>query len=521
MGDSHQGHQHNYVVSEFLSYVEKNPDALAYRTHTSDTSYLELAALSAEIARIIADQVEGTSPIAVLGAKTARMPAAFLACLATGHAYVPIDEQLPSARIQDIVSQLDNPHLMSFAEDSRLLAEIGTALTVIDLHDLETHLKLPASAAEIAWPVSKQVTGNDTQYIIFTSGSTGRPKGIEVSADNVQHFAEWMHTFPVVGAGAQAFLDQAPYSFDLSVYSLVGALTTGGSLHALSPEAQGSYQLLLEELEHVSPTVWVSTPSFADFCLVSQQFDQALLPGLSLFLFCGEALHHTTVQQLSARFTQARVANTYGPTESTVAISFDLLTDEDMADPAPLHVGHVKPGTHVRIVDHATRKDVPAHTSGEIIIVGNTVAKGYYKNPEKTAEAFFEDADTHERAYATGDIGHLDEEGRLHCEGRINSYLKLNGFRIELAEIEGALEALPELAQAAVVPIERAGRIHHLKASVVAAPDYTPADKLAFSKSIKDQLAKALPHYMIPRVISVIDTMPLTANGKIDRKALV
>ena len=386
-------------------------------------------------------------------------------------------------------------------------------------------------------PRDRWVSGEETQYIIFTSGTTGRPKGIEVTAANVTCFSEWLREFPQVREGGRVFLDQAHYSFDLSEFELVGALVTGGCLHAVDEGECSDFRALFDDLSRSDVQVWVSTPSFADLCLVDKSFDQRLLPNLRLFLFCGETLHHTTAAKLRERFPQAVVANTYGPTESTVAVTYCQIGDKELADPTPLPVGRPRRGTELRIVDHQTGEPVPVGQTGEIMIVGDTVARGYWQDPQKTQAAFFESQmgdGTPARAYRTGDLGRIDEDGLLRCEGRLDSLVKLNGFRIELGEVEGALEALPQVQQAVVVPATKDGRVRSLCAFVVlaaggekgekpGAPGQkpgSPRDALALSRELKAELARSLPAYMVPRQVRVLERMPLNANGKADRRSL-
>lgn len=210
------------------------------------------------------------------------------------------------------------------------------------------------------------------------------------TATCVANFQGWMRAMPVVADGSRVSLDQALYSFDLSEYGLVGAFSTSGCLYAVTAEQSLDFRALFESLADSGIEVWVSTPSFEDLCLADPSFSSSLMPSLRLFLFCGEALHHTTVERLAERFCDARIANTYGPTESTVAVTFCEIGASELADPSPLPVGYPRPGTELRIVDHETGAPLPQGQTGEIVIVGDTVAHGYYESPEKTAEAFFE-----------------------------------------------------------------------------------------------------------------------------------
>lgn len=513
--------QANGFLSTVRSFARKDPARLAYRVAgEDDTTYDTLWARACLVGQALLQRTNSRVPVIVLGKKSNLMVASFLGCLMSGHAFVPVDSGLPSKRIHDIASQIEDTLVLATCDISEDLFQLLPQNRLIDVRELVGGVNPPYDTTEPDEGV--WVSGEETQYIIFTSGSTGRPKGIEVTANNVANFMGWVQAFPVVRDGGRVFLDQAPYSFDLSEYQLVGALSTGGSLYAITDHAMKSYPKLFGELGESGVEVWVSTPSFADFCIIDKGFSQSLLPELRLFLFCGEALHHTTVQSLKGRFPQAIVANTYGPTESTVAITYGEIGEAELADPAPLPVGRPRPGTELHIVSRETKQEVPVGQEGEILIVGNTVAKDYYRNPEKTQAAFFEAtmADgTPARGYRTGDLGSVDETGMLHVSGRIDSYIKLNGFRIELGEIEGTLEELHNVREAAVVPVEKNGRINRLRAYVVLR-HHDPAKSFEEGRALKAELAKQLPSYMVPRSVKVIEQMPLNANGKIDRKAL-
>lgn len=519
----------NALLSAIEKVAVESPDAVAYASAGADeVTYGELWRTSGLIAGVLVDCVEGRSPIIVTGEKDALIVATFLACLRSGHAFVPIDAELPVARVHNIASQIGGAVILSTCDlRPELKDELDHIATIFDAREL-----LASAYGFVAPSPDVWVTGEETQYIIFTSGSTGRPKGIEVTANDVTHFMDWMDGFPVVRDGGRVFLDQAHYSFDLSEYELVGALSTGGTLHAVSDVESKDYPALFADLASSGVEVWVSTPSFADLCLVDHSFDVNLLPDLKIFLFCGEPLHHTTVGKLRKRFPGAIVANTYGPTESTVAVTYCEIDDAALVDDATLPVGRARPGTELRIIDHETGKVLPFGQTGEIVICGDTVAKGYYKNPEKTAEAFFPSFlsdGTPMRAYRTGDLGHLDETGMLYCKGRLDSLVKVNGLRIELSEVEGALEEIHCVTQAAVVPVEYHGKVQSLCAFVVVDEGRAQvllgkeasSSEFDLGRALKAELGRTLPAYMVPRRVRVLEDMPLNENGKCDRKALV
>ena len=527
----------NVLLDSVMRWARLAPDAPAFSAAScQDTTYAQLWDQACVIARGLDAHLAGRGPVLVLGRKTATTVASFLACLMSGHAYVPVDVSLPARRVHDIAGQIEGAACLAACELPEELAPMILEPGYLDARQLlvdaeERGLK----AAPL--PRERWVSGEETQYIIFTSGTTGRPKGIEVTAANVARFSEWLREFPQVREGGRVFLDQAHYSFDLSEFELVGALVTGGCLHAVDEGECSDFRALFDDLSRSGVQVWVSTPSFADLCLVDKSFDQRLLPNLRLFLFCGETLHHTTAAKLRERFPQAVVANTYGPTESTVAVTYCQIGEKELADPTPLPVGRPRRGTELRVVDHQTGEPVPAGQTGEIVIVGDTVARGYWQDPQKTQAAFFESQmgdGTPARAYRTGDLGRIDASGLLHCEGRLDSLVKLNGFRIELGEVEGALEALPQVQQAVVVPATKDGRVRSLCAFVVLAAGGqkgekpgapgekpgVPRDALALSRELKAELARSLPAYMVPRQVRVLERMPLNANGKADRRSL-
>ena len=554
-------------VAQFEKMVARSPEQPAVVSEGYPTlSYRELAIASNRIAHLLLERTADRRPVIVLGHKSPLMAAGFLGCLKSGHAFVPVDTEMPASRLLDIVEQLDDPLLLATEDVPQAVADEISPTRRIDVRPQLAGLDAESSPRGAVTDPALWVRGDQTQYIIFTSGSTGRPKGIEVSADNVAHLMTWLGTLPVIRRGRCAFLDQPPYSFDLSEYELVGALSTGGTLHAVGRETLAHMGELFARLAEAGIEVWVSTPSFADMCLADRGFSAELLPSVGLFLFCGETLHHNTARELRRRFPDAVIANTYGPTEATVAVTYCEISDEMLDDPAPLPVGRPRPGVVLRVLDRETGEPCAPGKVGEIIIAGPSVAKDYYRNAEKTRAAFFEieapgasgacadgkpanqDALASEsnpaarpasasnrahmlRAYRTGDLGFLDADGMLHYEGRADSLIKLNGFRIELGDVEENIARLPIVEQVAVVPVSRDGRITHLRACVALRPGAraslgTAADGGAcandfeVARHIKDELAKRLPPYMVPRKVAIMDRLPMTPNGKIDRKAL-
>lgn len=440
------------------------------------------------------------------------MVACFLGCLKCGHPYVPIDmHSVPDERVKSIVAQIGDPLIFDCGGGS-LFAANSHCVNGSALHEI---IAFGGQSNPENW-----VVGEDLAYIIFTSGSTGAPKGVQVTSSCFDNFCEWALTIGGTDKRGQTFMNQAPFSFDLSVYELAMSLWAGGTLWCLEKETLDDTAALFSALQESGVNVWVSTPSFADLCLANKAFIDQVIPDVELFLFCGEVLTNQTAQTLQQRFPRAAVVNTYGPTESTVAVTEVIVTREIAQAQQPIPCGKPRPGTRIRITDESGL-DQPIGELGEIVIEGDTVAAGYFGRPDLTERSFATamlDGQT-VRTYRTGDEGFVDELGILHYRGRIDLQIKLNGFRIELGDIEENLRKLPQVNAAAVIAIERDGKVSHLIGHVVASGPRSQTD-FREGLALKEALKGSLPHYMIPRKFVFHETLPMTPNGKIDRRVL-
>lgn len=505
-------------VKSIEQCVRACPDALALRgTGDRFVSYAWLWRSSEATAALLEGMdLEDHRPVAVFGHKSPWMIACFLGCLKSGHPYVPIDfHSVPQERVRSILDQLEYPVVLA-PESASLLDSVGASRLVTG-SELEKAVEKPHESNPSHW-----VAGEDLAYILFTSGSTGTPKGVEVTASCLDNFAAWSRSLlGELRESRPVIINQAPFSFDLSVYEQTMALATGGSIWSLTHDELADARSLFASLGRSFASVWVSTPSFAEFCLADPLFDEALMPRLRLFVFCGETLANRTALKLLDRFPRARVLNTYGPTESTVAVAACNVTRSMALAPEPLPVGTPRPGTRFRIV-RPDGMDAAPGASGEIVIEGDTVAAGYWGRQDLTDQVFgkvmLDGAPC--RSYRTGDEGWIDAFGMLHYHGRIDLQVKLNGFRIELGDIEEHMRALDLVDACAVVPISSSdGRISHLEAFVVPADPAAPRN-LTAATALKRELKQILPHYMIPRKITFVDALPMTPNGKVDRASL-
>lgn len=464
--------------------------------------YRELKTHSDRIATYILDQQgRDKRPVIVIGHKSPLMVTLFLACAKAGHPYCPIDTSMPKDRIQKILEEtqarivftLDDAPEMEQGIDEVALQEI-----------IETYRPFTG-------PYLMQA--EDIYYIIFTSGSTGDPKGVQISYQNLESYVEWALSL-VPQDGQAVFMNQAPFSFDLSVMDLYLSLASGAKLFVLDRDQQSSFKRLMKRFKNSQMTVWVSTPSFADYCLADPQFDHLLLPELKTFLFCGEVLANRTVKELMSRFPHSDVINTYGPTEATVCVTSLKVTETILNQNNPLPIGIPKPGTRLYI-----EKEDPSDKRGEILIIGDTVSPGYYKNPDLNSRCFKEVEIDGKKAscYRTGDLGYY-ENGYYFCSGRTDAQIKLHGFRMELGDIENNIMKLDGVRQAVVVPVYKEDKVERLTAYLVM--DEKPKKPLQKTIALKRKLKAYLMDYMIPKRFIYVEGIPISTNGKVNRKAL-
>lgn len=495
------------IITTIDQWAKKIPEGIAYQSETEEFSYQTLSQWSDNLAQYLNKNAAAKTPIVVFGELEFEMIASFLGAAKSGHAYIPIESNTPLDRIQLILEVAQPAMVLSVLPWPK---EIDADIPVVSPTELADIF-----ATEHEKEALQTVMDDETFYIIFTSGTTGVPKGVQISHKNLLSFVNWdLKDFGI--ESGMRFLSQAPYSFDLSVMSVYPALCSGGTLIPMEKTVINDFKKLFSFLPKLDLEVWISTPSFMDICLMEKTFDGEHVPSLKIFQFCGEELPRKTAEELLRRFPNAKVFNTYGPTEATVAMTQIEVTEEVLKKYDRVPIGYIKEDTEVLIYDEDQVAEKGA--SGEIIIKGPSVSKGYMNNPEKTAAAFFEIDGV--PAYHTGDAGRLQDDGLLLYEGRIDFQVKLHGFRIELEDIDHHLEKVSYVKQATVVPKYHDHKVQQLVAYVVANDnEFEKAYQL--TKAVKEELAEGVMEYMIPQKFVYVDQLPLTANGKIDRKRLI
>ncbi|WP_345813655.1 D-alanine--poly(phosphoribitol) ligase [Paraburkholderia sp. PREW-6R] len=426
-------------------------------------------------------------PVIVRGHKEAAFFVAMTGALLLGAPFVPVDTIYPDERLRRIAATL-GAQIYYDAQRERFV-------------DLAGH-EVSCEAARACAP--QPLREKNLAYVLFTSGTTGEPKGVQIGRESVAALACWMVEDFALG-DSPVFLNQAPFSFDLSMYEVFGTLALGGTIVLASRSLTAQSGTFLAALARHRVDTWVSTPSFAQQQLLNSQLSREGLPSLATFLFCGEVLPAALVRQLRQRFPSARIINTYGPTEATVATTWIVVDDKVLAEHARLPVGYARRDAEVFVDD------------GELCIAGPHVMRGYLNRDDLNASRMF--MHHGQRAFRTGDLGAVEGDGLLFCNGRMDDQIKMGGYRIELMEIDAALRALPGAASAAVVPLRRPdGSVARIVAFVA-----TGDDDGRLPDALHDwkaRLAERLPSYMIPSELLACRALPVSVNFKIDRAQL-
>ncbi|HKH44071.1 MAG TPA: amino acid adenylation domain-containing protein, partial [Thermoanaerobaculia bacterium] len=479
----------------FEAQVDRAPEAPAVSCGGESLTYRELDERANRLARRLADA--GVVPggrVALSLDRSLEMIVALLAVLKTGAAYVPLDPAAPAER-------------RAFA-----LEDSGAAL-VLDAGLLEREAE--AIARQSGGRLGLGLDPDLPAYVIYTSGSTGRPKGVIIPHGHVARLFSATEAWFEFGPEDVWTLFHS-YAFDFSVWEIWGALLYGGRLvvvpWAVSRDPAAFLRLLREE----QVTVLNQTPS------AFRQLEPSTDLSLRLVLFGGEALDPTALAPWFVRCGDAcpRLVNMYGITETTVHVTWRPLTRADLraetARPAS-RIGQPIPDLTLHVLDRFLEPQ-PLGIPGEICVGGAGLAPGYLGRPDLTAARFVPDPQgpPGARLYRSGDLARRRLDGDVEYLGRIDHQVKIRGFRIELGEIEAALAALPGVREAVVLArSDKAGGERRLAGYVTAGPEGAPT--LA---EMREALGRRLPDYMIPSALVVLDRLPLTANGKVDRGAL-
>ena len=478
-----------------------NNQKLAIAASDSDLNWLEFSERVISFAEMIDDiGIPAGHPVIIYGHKESLFIIAITALISKDIFYIPIDTTIPTERIRKIREISGSEVLINCTGksiDILFSVEITdyTAYHIFQIPEYRTY-----------------TNGDDPiRYTIFTSGSTGEPKGVQISRSALYDFATWMKEDFGFTDG-DVFINQAPFSFDLSVFEITCFLHLGSTIVLNTNENCKNPETFIERQSRYNGSVLVSTPSFVYVYLREPAFAPSKLPSLKAFLFCGEILPNKTAGRLLDKFNEVRVLNTYGPTEATVATTLIEITKEICNMYPSLPVGFSKPRSGLQILNDSCNEKEP----GEIIIYGNNVSVGYLNNPELNREKFF--VHNGKRAYCTGDVGYIFDR-MLFFNGRNDEQVKLHGYRIELDEINNHLRRIPFVDDALTVPLKKDEEVKRLISFVILKHQMNPPQNL--SSEVLNRLSQTLPYYMLPSEIVSINEFPYNANHKIDRSKLI
>lgn len=494
-----------FVLEALKAYAKT--DRTAYINREEYLSFSRLDAASEAFAAWLLEQFgDDRTPIVIYGEKESGFLPCVYGALKSGRGYVPVDTVVPPGRAAEILAEVAPKVVINLSN-----RKIQTNALVLNAVTLEEILRSPkAEVSQSFW-----ISGGVPAYILFTSGSTGKPKGVPITADNLKNFYQGL--LPYLDEGG-VILNQISYSFDVSGCSIYAGLSRGMILFSVDRAMVENIGILFAWLQNANLTVWVSTPSVAEICVQSEAFCEKLLPRLRKFLFCGEVLTHKLCDQLAQRFPQAEIINTYGPTEATVLVTAVSVAEKHRLDERPIPIGVPLNGVRLRLADQLGGTIEKDEEPGELLILSDSVSPGYLARPELTKQRFFFDEKTGKRGYRTGDLCYRKNGLYYYC-GRMDNQLKLNGFRIELEDVESNLAKLENISRAAVVPVWEGDRVLYLAAFLLLEhPD--GISSLQRTIKIKKQAAEVLPAYMIPRKLYFVKKFPLNTNGKINKKAL-
>ncbi|WP_157876725.1 non-ribosomal peptide synthetase [Streptomyces graminilatus] len=483
----------------FEEQAARTPDAVAVVCDGEELSYAALDALAEDVARRLRPLTEPGRPVGVQVRRSPAMVAALLGVLKAGGCYVPLDPALPDARVAYVMDRAGIGAVVAGPDTAGSLPEHAVVIPVGE------------AAAQARESATATVPALSAAYLLYTSGSTGEPKGVVVPHSAAVDF---VHAHLAVAGvtpgrgGGERFLGFAALSFDVSVLDVFGALLSGGTLVLATDEERTDLDRLQSLMARQAVTV-ADLPS-----ALLPLLDPGAVPALRFLSTGGEAPSADAVARWAADGRE--VWNGYGPTEATVEVTMHRCAPGSGGRVPP--IGRPMVNHRAYVVDSRLRL-LPPGAAGELCVAGTGLAHGYAGQPALTAGRFVPDPFTDvpgERMYRTGDLVRWSADGDLEYLGRVDQQVKVNGYRVELGEIETVLGRHPSVRQAAVDVRPAPGGGRRLVAYV--APE--PGEAVASSAELAAHLGEFLPYYMVPHTFVALAALPLTANGKVDRRAL-
>jgi amino acid adenylation domain-containing protein len=481
--------------------AQKHAESIAVEFAGRTLTYADLHARANQLARLLRKRgVQREVLVGVCMGRSPEMVVALLGILKSGGAYVPVDPSFGQGRIQYVVSEarvqviITQKSLRTFVPSSRA-------------ETLFLDSSLDAIAGESTEPVASEVGPSNLAYVIYTSGSTGKPKGVQVEHKSVTNLLCSMRNEPGMTAW-DAMLGVTTISFDIAALEIFLPLMVGGRLVLAAPEARFDGNLLKNHLKESCATILQATPTTWHILLESGWVGDRNLKAL----VGGEAVSPELARKLVS--CCGSVWNMYGPTETTIWSSLYRIAGGDARN---VPIGKAIANTSLYVLG-PNRESLACGAEGELYIGGEGLARGYFGHPELTEERFVLDpfsSTPGARMYRTGDLARCRPDGNVEFLGRLDHQVKIRGFRIELGEIEAALEQHPSVKQAIAI-----AKDDQLGSKYLAGYFVPKAGKTFSHADLRVHLHEQLPDYMVPSALVALREFPLTANGKVDRKAL-
>lgn len=488
------------IWSAFQNIVHQHPQAKAVSdvetSYTYEELYCRVESLSAYLQKLVQAKL-GNKALIWMESRTETI-VLILACLKVGVTFVPIDSEAPWGRVEEIMKQCD----------SRLLFTDDATKEIAQQQKLVTYSVSDAKTDMPDTQICNTATGDSIAYIIFTSGTTGKPKGVEIRQSALANYANWAMQYLHLSCDDRTGLVSS-MAFDLGYTNIFGALLSGAEVVLFPKDIYHDTEKLVEQINLRQITTMKLAPSLFSLIVDEVERSNAQLSHLHTVLLGGEQFPITAVERFSKYADKCRFVNHYGPTETTIGALARFVEVNDRFEHAGMSIiGSPITNTRAYVVDAALRP-LPDGVPGELVIAGDGLAAGYLNDRASTESAFIEAALLKEKVvYRTRDkVRYISHVG-FQFMGRLDRQIKINGYRVEPAEVADNLQAYPSIQKAVVKPLNHSGRMRLCA--------YYTADKTVEEKQLREFMESRVSSYMVPWSFTHMESMPVTANGKIN-----